>query len=71
MLAAILEIAARTGVIVFDPNPTKCSCLRASCVDVASSSAASRRDAKRSAEEGMNFAAQVLRELGLEAKGQP
>jgi hypothetical protein len=71
MLAAILEIAARTNVIVFDPQSGQVFLPSRVAADAASSSTASRQEAARSAREGMNFAAQVMRELGLSAKGEP
>lgn len=71
MLAAILEIAARTNVIVFDPQSGQVFLPPRGAADAASSSPASRQEAARRAEEGMNFAAQVMRELGLSANGEP
>jgi hypothetical protein len=69
MLAVILEIAARTNVIVFDPQSDQVFLPPRVAADTASSYPASRQDAARRAGEGMNFAAQVMRELGLRAKG--
>ena len=71
MLAAILEIAARTNVIVFDPQSGQVFLPSRVAADAGRSSAASRQEAARRAGEGMDFAAQVMRELGLSAKGEP
>jgi hypothetical protein len=70
MLAAILEIAARTNVIVFDPQSGQVILPPGFTADTAGSSAATHREALRKAREGMNFAEQVMRELGLGGEGR-
>jgi hypothetical protein len=70
MLAAILEIAARTNVIVFDPQSGQVILPPGLTADTGSSSAAAHQEAVRRAREGMNFAEQVRRELGLEGGGR-
>jgi hypothetical protein len=70
MLAAILEIAARTNVIVFDPQSGQVILPPGLTADTAGSSAAAYKEALRRAREGMNFAEQVMRELGLEGEGR-
>jgi hypothetical protein len=71
MLAAILEIAARTNVIVFDPQSDQVFLPPRVAADTAGNSPASHQEAARRAGEGMKFAAQVMRNLGLRAKGEP
>jgi len=71
MLGAILEIAARTNVIVFDPQSGQVFLPPRIAADTADASTASPQEAVRKAREGMNFAAQVMRELGLRANGKP
>jgi hypothetical protein len=68
MLAAILEIAARTNVIVFDPQSGQVILPPGLTADTATSSAAAHKKAINKAREGMNFAEQVIRELGLEGE---
>jgi hypothetical protein len=70
MLAAILEIAARTNVIVFDPQSEQVILPPGLTADNAGSSAAAHQEAVHRATEGMNFAEQVRRELGLEGEGR-
>lgn len=65
MLAAILEIAARTNVIVFDPQSGQVILPPGLTGDTATSSTAAHHDAINKAREGMSFAEQVRRELGL------
>jgi hypothetical protein len=70
MLTAILEIAARTNVIVFDPQSEQVFLPPGRTADTASRSAAARQEGVRRAREGMNFAEQVRRELGLGGEGR-
>jgi hypothetical protein len=70
MLAAILEIAARANVIVFDPQSEQVILPPDLTADNAGSSAAVHQKAARRAREGMDFAAQVRRELGLDGQGR-
>jgi hypothetical protein len=65
MLAAILEIAARTNVIVFDPQSEQVFLPPGRTAGTASSSTAARQEAMSRAREGMDFAEQVKRNLGL------
>jgi hypothetical protein len=65
MLAAILEIAARTNVIVFDPQSGQLILPPGLTADTGISSTAAHQEALRRAREGMSFAEQVKRELGL------
>jgi hypothetical protein len=69
MLAAILEIAARTNVIVFDQQSEQVILPPGLMADTASLAAA-HQEALHRAREGMDFAEQVMRELGLNREGR-
>lgn len=70
MLAAILEIAARTNVIVCDPQSEQVILPPGLTADTAISLAAAHQEALRRAREGTDFAEQVSRELGLDGEGR-
>jgi hypothetical protein len=61
MLAAILEIAARTNVIVFDPQSDRVLLPPRIAADTVGNCAASHPEAARRAGEGMKFAARARR----------
>lgn len=66
MLAAILEIAARTNVIVFDPQSEQVLLPPGLIAGTGISLAAAHQEALDRAGEGMDFARQAMQELGLD-----